>query len=213
QKRNVIASLLLSQGVPMICGGDEFGHTQRGNNNAYCHDSELTWLDWSLDESAKKFLEFVRRVIALRRGQPVFRRRSFFHGRRIRGVEIKDISWLTPTGQEMNDEAWSAEFVRCMGVRLAGDLIGETNEKGERIVGDTLLVLLNAHHEAIPFTLPVHREGCRWERVLDTASPDEEAAAVDEEQPYALQGRSLVVLRMVAASEPPASAEPAAIST
>src|SRR6185436_499110 len=155
QRRNLMATLLLSQGVPMICAGDELGRTQQGNNNAYCHDGELTWLDWTLEEEEQKFLEFVRKVVALRRDQPVFQRRSFFQGRKIRGEEIKDISWLTPAGQEMNDEAWSAGFVRCLGVRLSGDLIGELNERGERVLGDTLLILLNGHHESIPFTLPV----------------------------------------------------------
>jgi isoamylase len=207
QKRNLMATLLLSEGVPMICGGDELGHTQRGNNNAYCHDGELTWLDWSLDESRKRFLDFVRRVIALRRGQPVFQRRTFFQGRQIRGAQIKDISWLTPTGEEMNDEAWSAGFVRCLGVRLAGDLIGELNERGERILGDTLLILLNGHHEMIQFTLPIHKEGQHWERLLDTAASEDVPGKVDEEKPYALQGRSLAVLRVVSLPEPPAPAE------
>ena len=204
QKRNLIATLLLSQGVPMICGGDELGHTQQGNNNTYCHDSELTWLDWPLDEDGRKFLEFVRRVIALRRQQPVFQRRNFFQGRRIRGAGIKDISWLTPSGHEMNDEAWNAGFVRCLGVRLAGRLIGELDEKGGKIVGDTLLILLNAHHEAIPFTLPVHQEGHHWERLLDTASPDGETGPLEEERPYDLQGRSLAVFRMAATAPAPA---------
>jgi glycogen operon protein len=211
QKRNLMATLLLSQGVPMICGGDELGHSQQGNNNAYCHDEELTWLNWSMDGPGKKFLEFVRRVIALRRQQPVFQRRAFFQGRRIRGAGIKDISWLTPSGQEMNDEAWNAGFVRCLGVRLAGSLIGELDEKGGKIVGDTLLILLNAHHEAIPFTLPVHQERLHWERLLDSASPDVEAAPVDEDRPYRLQGRSLAVLRMATPVPAPAAAEAGAV--
>jgi len=197
QRRNLMATLLLSQGVPMICAGDELGHTQRGNNNAYCHDSELTWLEWDLDAEGKEFLEFVRRVIALRRDQPVFQRRTFFQGRNIRGVEVQDISWLAPTGEEMQDEAWGEGFVRCLGLRLAGDRIGELNERGERIVGDTLLILLNGHHEAIPFTLPAHRPGQRWERLLDTAIPEEGSAmAVAEAVPYQVAGRSLAVLRV-----------------
>src|SRR6202035_5255402 len=105
QKRNFIATLLLSQGVPMICSGDELGHSQNGNNNSYCHDNELTWLDWTLDEEGREFLDFVRRVIALRRDQPVFQRRTFFQGRNIRGGEVQYISWLAPTGEEMKDDA------------------------------------------------------------------------------------------------------------
>jgi len=202
QRRNLMATLLLSQGVPMICGGDELGHTQNGNNNAYCHDSELTWLPWTLDDEDQKFLEFVRKVIALRREQPVFQRRSFFQGRKIRGEEVRDISWLSPTGQEMNDDAWSAGFVRCLGVRLAGDLIGELNERGERIVGDTLLILLNAHHEPIPFTLPLRKEGQRWEKLLDTAAPDDATGPIPEDRPYPLEGRSLAVLRVTSPPDP-----------
>jgi glycogen operon protein len=198
QRRNLLATLLLSQGVPMIFAGDELGHTQQGNNNAYCHDGELTWLDWTLDEEGRRFFEFMRKVIALRHDQPVFRRRTFFHGRKIRGDEIKDISWLTPGGQDMKDDGWNAGFVRCLGVRMAGNLIGELNEEGEPIVGDTLLILLNAHHETIPFTLPPHqdKEIQLWERILDTALPDAQGK-VSEKVPYPLEGRSLAVLRKV----------------
>jgi glycogen operon protein len=208
QRRNLVATLLLSQGVPMICGGDEFGHTQQGNNNAYCHDGELTWLDWTLDEEELSFLEFVRKVIALRRAQPVFQRRTFFHGRKIRGEEVKDICWLTPAGQEMNDEAWNAGFVKCLGVRLAGDQIGELNESGERIKGDTLLVLLNAHHEPIPFSFPAPAAGQRWERLLDTAEAALPAGPVPDGKPYPLEGRSLAVFKVSLIPEPaPASRE------
>jgi glycogen operon protein len=200
QRRNLMVTLLLSQGVPMICGGDELGQTQSGNNNAYCHDGELTWLDWSLDEEGQAFLEFVKKLIALRRSQPVFQRKTFLQGRKIRGDEIKDVSWLMPDGRDMNDEAWNAGFVRCLGVRLAGDLIGELNEKGEAVFGDTLLILLNAHHEPIPFTLPASKEGQRWERLLDTGAP-EAGGLVGENPSYVLPGRSVAVLRTVSRVE------------
>src|SRR6185295_5159593 len=124
-RRNFMATLLLSQGVPMICAGDELGHSQKGNNNAYCHDSDLTWLDWTLQPEDQDFLAFVRRVVALRRSQPVFQRRTFFQGRDIRGADVKDVSWLSPSGVEMSDEAWTSGALRCLGVRLAGDRIGE----------------------------------------------------------------------------------------
>jgi isoamylase len=169
QKRNLIATLFLSQGVPMICGGDELGHTQNGNNNGYCQDNELTWLNWELNEEQQALLEFVRRVTRIWREQPVFQRRKFFLGRRIRGSDIKDISWFEPSGQEMSDESWNAGFVRCLGVRLAGDEIGDHDERGEPIVGDTLLLLLNAHHEDIPFALPEIKAEHHWEILLDTA--------------------------------------------
>jgi glycogen operon protein len=195
QKRNLIATLFLSQGVPMLLGGDELSHTQQGNNNAYCQDNERTWLNWELDEEQRAFLDFVRKVARVWREQPVFQRRRFFQGRSIRGTDIKDLSWLAPSGEEMDDEAWGAGFIKCLGVRLAGDLIGDVDERGERIVGDTLLLLLNAHHEAIPFTLPRHKEGQHWEKLLDTFDPA--AAGFEEGQAFRLEGRSLAVFRTV----------------
>ena len=157
QKRNLMATLILSQGVPMLLAGDELGHTQNGNNNTYCQDNELTWLSWDLDEEQKGFCEFVRNLIGILRTQPVFQRRKFFLGRAIRGEGIKDISWFEPSGQEMTEEAWSTGYARCLGMRLAGDLIGEIDERGEPIKGDSILLLMNAHHEAISFMLPKTR--------------------------------------------------------
>jgi len=204
-RRNFMATLLLSQGVPMICAGDELGHSQKGNNNAYCHDSDLTWLDWTLQPEDQDFLAFVRRVVALRRSQPVFQRRTFFQGRDIRGADVKDVSWLSPSGVEMSDEAWTSGALRCLGVRLAGDRIGELNERGEHIVGDTLLILMNAHHEPVPFTLPAHMPGQRWECLLDTALPNSEPVKLSETRPYALAGRSMAVLRVERLADPPAA--------
>jgi glycogen operon protein len=195
QKRNFVATLLLSQGVPMICGGDELSHTQNGNNNTYCQDNELTWMNWDLGAGQKEFLEFVKKVVSLRKEQPVFQRRKFFHGRRIRGSDIKDLSWFEPSGQEMSDDAWNAGFVKCLGMRLAGDVIGDVDEKGEPIVGETILVLLNAHHEAIPFTLPATRAEHHWESLLDTAEPQGKGLVFWlGGQQYPLQGRSIAVL-------------------
>ena len=214
QKRNLVASLLLSQGVPMIYGGDELSHSQGGNNNAYCQDSEMTWLNWELNEEQKGFLEFVRTVARIRAEQPVFHRRRFFLQRSIRGSDIKDISWLSPAGEEMTDEDWNtglasclitSEYSRvtlgCLGVRLAGDLIGDENESGEPIVGETLLLLFNAHHEPIPFTLPATKVEHRWERVFDTAGPIGAAPPMGAGELYPLQGRSLAVLHIRTAEE------------
>ncbi len=195
QKRNFMATLLLSQGVAMICGGDELSHTQKGNNNAYCQDNETTWLNWDLNDEQKDFLDFVRRVVQVWVEQPVFQRRHFFHGRSIRGADVKDISWLGPDGKDMPDDAWGKGYVRCLGVRLAGDLIGDLDERGERIVGDTLLLLFNAHHEAIPFTLPAHKEGQHWEVLIDTTAMPQEPLFHRGGDQVALGGRSLVVLR------------------
>jgi glycogen operon protein len=203
QMRNFVATLLLSQGVPMLLGGDELSHSQHGNNNAYCQDNDLTWLNWDLDDEQKDFLTFVRKVVGVWQQQPVLQRRRFFQGRAIRGSDIKDLSWLAPDGHEMTDEAWNAGFVKCIGVRLAGDIISESDEHGEPIVGDTLLLLLNAHHEAIPFALPPHKEGQTWELVLDTAQPTAQPRRLADEEPHALEGRSLAVLRIAAPVEAP----------
>jgi glycogen operon protein len=201
QKRNFITTLLFSQGVPMLLGGDELSHTQKGNNNAYCQDNDLTWLHWNLNDEQQAFLDFVRRVTTIWREQPVFQRRKFFQGRAIRGTDVKDISWFEPSGQEMSDAAWNAGFVKCLGVRLAGDLIGDTDERGERIEGETLLLLLNAHHEAIPFTVPTTKAVHHWERMLDTADLSGAMVALEGGKQYQLQGRSLVLLHTREAEE------------
>ncbi|HZW29277.1 MAG TPA: hypothetical protein VFF52_01125, partial [Isosphaeraceae bacterium] len=206
QKRNLVSLLMLSIGVPMILGGDELSHSQQGNNNTYCQDNELTWLDWDLDERRRAFLEFTRKVILLRKTQPVFQRRKFFLGRAIRGSDIKDISFFGPSGQEMSDEDWNAGFVKCLGVRLAGDLINDENERGEPIVGDTLLLLLNAHWEPIPFTLPQTREGHIWDPILDTADSSEEVRLMEGGTQYPLRDRSLAVLA-ARTPRPPGPAE------
>jgi isoamylase len=170
QVRNFLATLLLSQGVPMITAGDEIGRTQGGNNNAYCQDNEISWLDWTLDRSRRELLEFVRYVLRLRRRHPVLRRRQFFFGRRIRGSEVKDLSWFRPDGKEMTDDDWANSFTRCFGLRLAGDAIADVDHEGAPIVDDTLMILVNAHHEPMEFVLPAHRRGARWDVLLDTRS-------------------------------------------
>jgi glycogen operon protein len=196
QKRNFLATLMLSQGVPMLLSGDEISHTQTGNNNAYCQDNELTWIDWELTPLKRQLLHFTRRVVRLWQEQPVLHRRKFFRGRGIRGTDIKDIYWLEPSGKEMDDAAWNAGFNKCLGVCLIGVLTGEVDDHGEPVTGDTLLILFNAHHEAIPFTLPEALEGQRWERLLDTFRPELGTAAMAVGKPYPLEGRSLAVFRL-----------------
>ncbi|MCX7701705.1 MAG: glycogen debranching protein GlgX, partial [Gemmataceae bacterium] len=200
QKRNFMATLMFSQGVPMLLAGDELSHTQKGNNNTYCQDNDLTWLDWNLDERRQAFLNFVKRVTHIWRTNPVFQRRKFFLGRSIRGEGIKDISWFSPNGQEMTDEAWNAGFIKCLGMRLAGDLIGDVDERGQKVTGDTMLVLYNAHYEPIPFTLPAVGPGQRWEVLLDTTRTEEPdpAPRLHGGKAYPLQGRSVVLCRIVA---------------
>jgi glycogen operon protein len=199
QKRNFLALLLLSQGVPMLCGGDEIGRTQHGNNNAYCQDNDVSWYDWKLDATKRDLLSFVRNLIAFRKRHPVLRRRRFFQGRRLRGSEVKDLSWFRPDGKEMTDEDWNAGYVKSLALRLAGDAISETDEKGRPIVDDTILVLLNAHHESLAFTLPAHKRGVRWRPVFDTsAQPNAKNSVVVFKggERYDLQGRSIAVLRL-----------------
>ena len=199
QKRNMLATLLLSQGVPMLCSGDEIGRTQGGNNNAYCQDNEISWVDWTLSKPQQALLTFTKGLIALRQKHPVFRRRRFFQGRRIRGMEVKDLDWLRPDGKEMTDEDWAQGYVRCLGVRLAGDAMEEKDAKGRPLLDETFLVLLNAHHEPRPFTLPAHKRGVRWQPVFDTASYDTNGKPVTlfrGGDQYDLEARSLAVLRL-----------------
>jgi isoamylase len=197
QKRNMWATLLLSQGVPMICGGDEIGRTQRGNNNAYCQDNELSWYDWKLNRQAQAFLAFTQKLLTLREQHPVFRRRRFFQGSRIRGSEVKDIVWFRPDGKEMTDEEWNDGYVRSFGMRLAGDAIEEMDAKGRPIHDDTFLLLLNAQHEAVPFLLPAHKRGVRWETIIDTAKEEDTRTQVLKGgEPYRLEMCSLALLRL-----------------
>jgi glycogen operon protein len=215
QKRNFLATLFLSQGVPMLLSGDETGRTQRGNNNAYCQDNEISWLDWKLDKPRRELLEFTRCVIRLMNQHPVLRRRHFFQGRRIRGSEVKDLAWFRPDGKEMTDEDWNNSETRCFALRLAGDAIEELDDRGNRIVDDTLLILLNAHHEAIPFTLPAHRRKVRWEVVMDTNDAQWNRSAhhyMRGGDSYDLKPRSLVLLRLPKPAEGENGAESRAVS-
>jgi glycogen operon protein len=197
QMRNFLATLLLSQGVPMISHGDEIGRTQQGNNNAYCQDNELTWLDWNHTPEQQAFLAFVRKLVGLRREQPVLRRRKYFQGRSIRGGGIKDVAWLAPDGREMTDEAWNADFVRSIGVLLSGDAIEEVDERGESVTGDTLLVLLNAHSDKVPFTLPPLDPDRQWQRIFDTLDGRPRERVFRAAGRYPLEGRSVAVFKVV----------------
>jgi glycogen operon protein len=196
QKRNLMASLLLSIGVPMISGGDELSRTQKGNNNAYCQDNELSWTDWNLSPEQEDFLDFTRRLVALRLQQPVLTRRKYFQGRSIRGVGVKDIYWLGPSGREMTDEAWNAPFVRSLGVLMVGNAVDEVDERGRQVTGDTLLILLNAHHDEVPFVLPRADEGKSWLRIIDTIDAKAPELRLNGAARYPLQGRTLAVLTL-----------------
>jgi len=172
QKRNFLATLFLSQGVPMLCGGDELGRTQRGNNNAYCQDNDISWYDWNLDDKKRALLEYTKRLIQIRRDHPILRRSKFFQGRPVLGSGIKDIMWLRPDGQEMTSEDWKSSQVRCVGVFLAGTVPGEVNEKGEPMADDDLLLLLNPDNKEVDFTGPVLEQAAQWEVILDTGTSE-----------------------------------------
>jgi isoamylase len=195
QKRNFMTTLLLSAGVPMVLGGDEICHSQKGNNNAYCQDNELTWLDWNLTDEQRQFFEFVRSIIHIRKTNPVFQRRKFFQGRSTDGTDEADISWFQPSGEEMSEEAWNTGYGQCLGVRLPGDLIGDVNERGEPITGDSIVLLVNAHHETVPFTLPARDGGSGWERLIDTVESVNDPIIIPGGKQYDVKGRSMVVLR------------------
>jgi isoamylase len=196
QKRNLMATLLLSQGVPMLLAGDPIGHSQQGNNNAYCQDNEISWMNWNEGAAEQGLLTFVRRVIALRKNHPVFRRRNFFQGRAIKGAGVKDILWLMPDGREMTDEEWAQESARTVGVFLSGEGLGEQDERAHSITDDNFLLLMNAHHEQVPFFLPTVASGMGWVTLIDTSCQTTNGASTiyDPATSYPLQARSLVLL-------------------
>lgn len=196
QKRNFLATLFLSQGVPMLLAGDEMGRTQLGNNNAYCQDNDVSWQNWELSPEDRELLEFVRGLIALRQQHAVFSRRNFFHGRDIRGGTAKDIFWMTPDGQEMTDDEWNTAFARCLGVYFAGDALDERDRRGRPLVDDNFLLLVNAYHEQLSFTLPRFHDDMDWYALFDTnyAAGLEPRGFYPSEGVYPLAGRSLVLL-------------------
>ena len=193
QQRNLIATLLLSQGCPMLVAGDDIGRTQRGNNNAYCQDNEISWLDWSnVDEG---LLEFTQRMIALRREQPVLRRQRFFEGQVGRGQRRKDVAWFDDRGTEMTEAEWDDELRRSLAMLLNGDEIPDHTEDGRQIRGDTLLVILHSHHKDMSWNLP-RGWGDRWEVLLNTAAHDD-SRTIEAAEALQVRARSLLVLRRV----------------
>ena len=210
QKRNFMMSLIVSQGVPMICGGDEIGRTQRGNNNAYCQDNEISWYDWSVDEARETLRDFTCRLIELRKQHPNLRRRKFFQDRPIDpahkqdrdiggGKRAKDIAWYRPDGEEMTNDEWGSGWVRCLGVQLSGKTLDQVNQFGQPITDDTYLFMLNPHHESIKFYMPKSDEVAQWEMVMDTSTPEPLVAArVAPGDPYELIPYSAALMRAVA---------------
>ncbi len=194
QTRNLLATLFLSQGVPMLLGGDEIGRTQRGNNNAYCQDNEISWFDWNLDDRRRGIFEFTRRMIQLRRSHPILQQRRFFVGDYIWESQSKDLAWLRPDGVEMTPQDWQRPWILALALVLGGDAIPMVDERGERLLDDGLLMLMNAHHEPIEFKLPAEAEGGAWLLEIDTSDPKKPAGATCTGS-YKVEGRALVLLR------------------
>jgi isoamylase len=198
QKRNFLTTMMLSQGVPMIVHGDELGRTQLGNNNVYAQDSPLSWVDWERAVEFFPLIEFTAAVSKLRREHPVFRRRRFLHGRPVAGSDVQDLAWFAPTGEQMSDEDWEAGYAKSVAVFYNGDAIREPGSRGERLTDDSFLVLFNAYHEDIDYTMPPEEYGSTWEAVLDTASPmasqfEERRVKTGESIP--VDARSILVLQ------------------
>ncbi|WP_046316201.1 glycogen debranching protein GlgX [Mycobacterium sp. UM_Kg1] len=199
QMRNILATLLLSQGTPMIAHGDELGRTQHGNNNAYCQDSELAWMDWSLAETNAELLSFTRGLTRLRKQHPVFRRRRFLQGRPVRhGDEIGDVAWFNPAGREMSSDDWENGFDKCVTVFLNGEAIREPDMRGQRVVDDSFVLCFNAHEETVGFAVPGEEYAQEWTVDMDTAEPaSPRAQPVRAREEVSVRGRSLLVLRKV----------------
>jgi isoamylase len=202
QMRNFLATLFLSQGVPMLCGGDELGRTQRGNNNAYCQDNDISWYDW--EHADKRLLGFTRDLIRLRSEHPVFCRRRWFQGRPIHGSGVSDIGWFTPGGTEMSDENWQAGFAKSLGIFLNGEGIATPDHRGRRIVDDSFYVMINAHSEPVEFVLPESKWGEEWTVAIDTnelpdrIDVDKSGRHLAAGEGLAVQAWSLVLLRRFA---------------
>jgi glycogen operon protein len=189
QRRNLLTTLFVSQGVPILVGGDEMGRTQQGNNNAYCQDNRISWFDW--EHADQDLLAFTRRLIALRHAHPVFRRRRWFQGRPIRGTV--DLGWLRPDGQEMSDEDWDTGSAGSIGVFVNGDAIVEPDARGQRVTDDSFVIVCNAHDEPVTWVLDP-RWGPAWETVIDTGRPAGEPVTVKAGDPFEVTGRSMAVL-------------------
>lgn len=197
QQRNILTTLMLSQGIPMLVMGDEMGRTQSGNNNAYCQDNELSWLDWELCDRNSDLLNFTREIIHLRQAHPVFRRQRWFQGQAIQGSSVNDIAWFNPDGQDMTDEQWCAGYAKAITVFLNGNELPDRGPKGGRIVDSSFLLLFNAHWEMLEFVLPARLRRRKWKAIVNTKEPRSitEQIVFTGTKTVPVMGRSLVVLQ------------------
>lgn len=193
QKRNLLATLFLSQGVPMLLAGDEMSRSQQGNNNAYCQDNEISWLNW--EKADAELIEFTRQLIALRLSHPVFCRKKWFQGQPIKGVGVEDIAWFLPEGMEMTEEHWNTSFAKSLGIYLNGKGIHNLDARGEPIVDDSFYVIFNAHHEALEYILPEKKYGREWKKILDTFDGTiGEGETFQAQEKITVEGRSIILL-------------------
>jgi glycogen operon protein len=197
QKKNLLTTLLLSQGVPMLLSGDELGNSQFGNNNAYCQDNEISWIKWS--EKDDTLMSFVRQLIWFRKSHPAFSRRRWFQEQPIRGIGVEDIAWFTPDGSEMKDEQWNEGYAKSLGLYLNGLGLRCLDEKGRKLTDKDFYLLFNAHDQELEFTLPPEKFGNKWLKVLDTATDNEllsePAPALTPTDKYQVQARSIVLFQ------------------
>ncbi|MBD3881403.1 glycogen debranching protein GlgX [Phormidium tenue FACHB-886] len=197
QQRNLLVTLMLSQGVPMLLAGDEMGRSQQGNNNAYCQDSKISWIRWDLPEENEALLDFSRQLIEFRRRHPVFHRRKWFQGRAIHGSAVHDIAWFNPDGGAMLEEQWNEGFAKAIAIFLNGEEIPTLGERGERIIDNSFMLFFNAHYEPIEFVLPEGLGKWEWETLIDTTEPRfvQYGKRYQQDKPIAVQDRAIVVLR------------------
>jgi glycogen operon protein len=221
QMRNFLVTLMLSQGVPMLCGGDEVARTQGGNNNAYCQDNEISWFDWNLDDGRKRLRDFTRRLIHLRLAHPNLHRRKFFQDRQIRKKGngellrvIRDIEWFNTDGNEFSDEAWNSGWTRAIGLMLNGQTLQVSNEDGEWVIDDSFFLLVNAAHEGVEFLLPSSPSGNPWCQIIDTENIEEPFLEIMVEEKIILGGRCVKLLSDQAFQlvEPVESTDPKAVN-
>jgi glycogen operon protein len=197
QQRNFLATLFLSQGIPMLLSGDEFERTQQGNNNAYCQDNEISWIDWK--DQKHPLLKFTQALIQLRQAHPVFRRRTWFHGHPATDHTLSDITWFTPDGQEMQPVHWGDRQAKALGMFINGNGLQQSDSQGQRMLDDSFYLLFNAHHKSMTFTLPPREWGHRWIKILDstTTSPHRGFRVYKAGKHITIEAHSLVVLHQV----------------
>jgi glycogen operon protein len=194
QKRNFLTTLFLSQGVPMLLAGDELGRTQGGNNNAYCQDNDISWIQW--EKADVEMLQFARNIIHFRRNHPVFCRRRWFQGVPIKGIGVEDIAWFLPDGSEMSEENWTNDFAKSLAVYLNGRGVRTLGSRGEQVIDDSFYVIFNAYHDTLIYQLPTEKYGAQWNKVLDTSHSSIDAyTSYNAGETIEVEGRSIVLLQ------------------